>query len=230
MRLKVIAATLAGTILFAAAAPAQRPGETYRALGNEPFWSVTIENGTIRFEQPDSRPLIVKAPIPRPSFNGLRYETSRITVDVTRSRCSDGMSDRVYPDSVQVIVGRRTFNGCGGAAISEARNPVEGWWRVRAIDGRRLRGPGATIAFNGNRITGDTGCNRFSGSFRMERDRLVAGPIATTRRACQGPAMKQEKDLLGLLAGRLTISRMTNGALVMAARNGHSMVLVPAER
>jgi heat shock protein HslJ len=33
---------------------------------------------------------------------------------VKNQHCSDGMSDRVYPDKVQVTVDGRQFNGCGG--------------------------------------------------------------------------------------------------------------------
>ena len=33
---------------------------------------------------------------------------------VKNQQCSDGMSDRVYPDKVQVTVDGRRFEGCGG--------------------------------------------------------------------------------------------------------------------
>jgi hypothetical protein len=42
------------------------------------------------------------------------YHTPRIGVNIVHGRCSDGMSDRVYPDKVQVTVDGRRFNGCGG--------------------------------------------------------------------------------------------------------------------
>jgi len=42
------------------------------------------------------------------------YRTRRIDVNIVHARCNDGMSDRVYPDKVQVTVDGRRFNGCGG--------------------------------------------------------------------------------------------------------------------
>jgi uncharacterized membrane protein len=35
-------------------------------------------------------------------------------VNIVHGTCSDGMSDRVYPDKVQVTVDGRQFTGCGG--------------------------------------------------------------------------------------------------------------------
>jgi uncharacterized membrane protein len=42
------------------------------------------------------------------------YRTPRIDVNVVHAQCSDGMSDRVYPDKVQVTLDGKRFNGCGG--------------------------------------------------------------------------------------------------------------------
>src|SRR3546814_11116664 len=59
---------------------------------------------------------VVEAPTPdaRPTFNGRRYETRQMTVDITRTPCSDGMSDRRYPDTVRVKTRRGPARGCGG--------------------------------------------------------------------------------------------------------------------
>ena len=42
------------------------------------------------------------------------YQTPRINVNIVHGQCSDGMSDRIYPDRVQVTVDGRRFEGCGG--------------------------------------------------------------------------------------------------------------------
>jgi uncharacterized membrane protein len=47
-------------------------------------------------------------------FAGEIYRTRRIDVNLVHKACSDGMSDRVYPDKVQVTVDGRRFDGCGG--------------------------------------------------------------------------------------------------------------------
>lgn len=110
-----VAALLALSLVAGPAAAEQTDG--YRAIGTEPFWSLTIGRDVMRLKELDRRPVAVRTPAARPSFDGLRYVTRRMAVDVTRAPCSDGMSDRVYPDTVTVTVGRRTLRGCGGLAL-----------------------------------------------------------------------------------------------------------------
>jgi len=50
-----------------------------------------------------------------------------------------------------------------------------------------------------HRITGFGGCNNFSGSWLMEDERLVIGPLLSTRMAC--PDMDSERVLLSALDG-----------------------------
>jgi heat shock protein HslJ len=87
----------------------------YRALGQEPGWSLVIEHGTISYvgDYGDVR-ITVPAPSPRTSFNGHRYEAGRLTVDITHSLCNDAMSGRAFADRVMVIADGRTVHGCGG--------------------------------------------------------------------------------------------------------------------
>ena len=92
--------------------PASAP---YRAIGTEPFWNLTIDARHLTFTQPDAQP--IQQPTPRVivGIAGEIYQTPRINVNIVTSHgCSDGMSDRVYPDRVQVTVDGRQFNGCGG--------------------------------------------------------------------------------------------------------------------
>ena len=217
-------------LLIAGTATAQQREVPYKAIGTEPGWALTIEKGLIRYVGDYGRTRVTTtAPVPRPSFNGLRYVTPRITIDVTRSRCSDGMSDRDYPDSVTVTVGRKTVRGCGGDPIvAPPRAPViEGNWEVQSIEGRPVRGPrAATISFSGNRINGNSGCNNFGGSFRFERGYLITGPLMSTKMACMGPAMMQEQAITRLLGQRLSVSTNRDGKLVLSATGLRTLVLV----
>lgn len=87
----------------------------YRALGQEPGWSVTIAEGRIDYVGDYGETHInVPAPDPRTTFNGHRYETGRLTVDITHGRCNDAMSGFGYADTVMVIADGKTVHGCGG--------------------------------------------------------------------------------------------------------------------
>ena len=101
-------------LLLGACATAPTPA-AYRAIGQEPGWTLTIADGRMLYvgDYGETR-IDVAAPEPRTSFNGHRYETARLTVDVTHGRCNDAMSGRGYADQVLVIAGGKSVRGCGG--------------------------------------------------------------------------------------------------------------------
>jgi uncharacterized membrane protein len=90
--------------------------EHYEARGNEPGWSLLIAKGRMVYTGDYGKTKIAVArPDPRPSFNGLRYVTPRLTVDVTYSRCNDDMSGRGFEHQVSVTTADgKAVRGCGG--------------------------------------------------------------------------------------------------------------------
>jgi uncharacterized membrane protein len=87
----------------------------YRALGQEPGWALTIAGGRIDYVgNYGEKKINVARPEPRTTFNGHRYETERLIVDITHGRCNDAMSGHGYADKVMVIADGETYRGCGG--------------------------------------------------------------------------------------------------------------------
>ena len=101
---------------FTTPAPASAAAERYTARGQEPGWLVEIGGGRIDYTG-DYGEVRISAPRPepRPSFNGRRYVTPRLTVDITYARCNDAMSGHGYEHQVLVIAEGRRVRGCGGA-------------------------------------------------------------------------------------------------------------------
>jgi heat shock protein HslJ/uncharacterized membrane protein len=205
-------------ILAALAAPAAghaQGGPSYRALGTEPFWSVTIGGGRMVYDDPEGRRVAVRTPAARPSFNGRRYVTRRLAVDITRQQCSDGMSDRIFADTVLVTVDGRTLRGCGGAILPPATLQNTSW-EIVGIDGVRV--PGGEqyqLSFSANQVSGRAGCNSFSGRYQVGRDGFQAGPLGMTRMACPGPDMQHEQAVSRILAGRVRLYYPDGQTLVM---------------
>jgi uncharacterized membrane protein len=90
------------------------PPPPYHAVGTEPFWNLLIDEHDITFVQPDQQPVRQRTPAVIHGFAGEIYQTPRINVNIVHATCSDGMSDRAYPDKVQVTVDGKRFAGCGG--------------------------------------------------------------------------------------------------------------------
>lgn len=104
---------LTGALAGCMAIPAAPP-PPYHAVGNEPFWNLLIDEHDITFVQPEQQPIRQPTPKVIVGVAGEIYQTPRINVNIVHAQCSDGMSDRVYPDKVQVTVDGKRFDGCGG--------------------------------------------------------------------------------------------------------------------
>jgi heat shock protein HslJ len=87
----------------------------YRAVGQSADWTLVIDDRFLTFiPAPGAPPILQPAVEPIIGIAGEIYQTPRIGVNVVHAQCSDGRTDRVYPDRVQVDVDGRRYEGCGG--------------------------------------------------------------------------------------------------------------------
>lgn len=95
--------------------PSYQPSETtYRAIGTEPFWDLEIGRDLIFTDRGSNVSVTQPTPPPTPGTAGTTYRTNRLEVNVVHRQCNDGMSNRSYPDTVDVRVdGRQRYRGCG---------------------------------------------------------------------------------------------------------------------
>lgn len=191
---------------------------SYRALGTEPFWSVTIAEGRMIYDSPDGG-FTVPAPAVRETGDGRRYETRRITLDIWAAECSDGMSDRRYPETVRATVDGRTLNGCGGMVLPPA-SLADTSWSIVEIGGEAVSGERYAMQFTTDRMSGQAGCNRFSGGYTLAGETLTAGALAMTRMACPGPAMQHEQRASRILSGPVRITYPDGDTLVLTGADG----------
>lgn len=102
-----------------------------------------------------------------------------------------------------------TLSSPTGGALTLDREPPPQLamtrWRVTGFNNGRqaVVGPEAdsalTLRFDDGEISGDSGCNRFNGSYTIEGDRISMGPLMSTRRLCPEPLMDQEQLFLAAL-------------------------------
>ena len=224
-------ALLAGCTVIPRGAPPPVPSEpsssdSYSASGTEPGWTLKVTSGRLSYEGDYGATRIdVPRPEARTTFNGHRYETARLTVDVTHGECSDGMSDRLYEDSVTVTADGKTVKGCGGAILSPQTLEGTDWVILRVGEMDALADRPADIAFTNGRVSGTTGCNRFSGSYDVNTTALTLGPLAATKMACPGTAMEQENKLLAILKGTIGMTFRNGDTLILTGANGRTVTL-----
>lgn len=87
----------------------------YRAVGQSADWTLIIDDRFLTFiPGPGQQPILAPSVQPIIGFAGEIYQTPRINVNIVHGQCSDGRTDRVYPDKVQVSVDGSRYDGCGG--------------------------------------------------------------------------------------------------------------------
>ena len=93
----------------------------------------------------------------------------------------------------------KTVKGCGGAILPAADLTGTRWTFV-SIGGTPVAADRPTdLAFEGERMSGSAGCNRFGGSYAVEDGVLTAGQLAATLMACPGAGMAQERAFFDLM-------------------------------
>jgi heat shock protein HslJ len=83
---------------------------------------------------------------------------------------------------------------------------LDGDWLLAEIDGEQVD-PEAPrqVRFDGGRVSGRVGVNRFNGSFTLAEDSIEFGPAAATRMAGPPELMDLESQFYQALEGRHTL-------------------------
>ena len=92
-------------------------------------------------------------------------------------------------------------------------------WRLLAIDGDAAARPANHLKFDRGTLSASVGCNSLGGNFRIDDDRLIAGPLVQTEMYCEGAVWGQEQALSALLVGAPEM-RLSGGRLTLVSR-GH---------
>ncbi len=213
----------------AAETPPQGPGDqpaAYMALGTEPGWTLEITPSRLNYDGDyGETKIMVPNPGAKASVNGRTYTTDRLSVAIKQAPCSDGMSDRRYSDSVRVVADGKALQGCGGKILPPDTLAGSNWTFV-SIGGVAVAADRPTsLQFDGNRLSGSAGCNRFSGSYAADGGTLKAGPLMATEMACPGAGMTQEAAFFKLMAVPVSLTFADDGTLILTGEGGKTAVL-----
>jgi heat shock protein HslJ len=135
----------------------------------------------------------------------------------TYTATSDSLT--IYDDSGALIL---TY--AAGAA-----NPLEGEWVVTGYNNGSeavvspITGTTLTATFTADMISGNAGCNTFTGSYKLDGDQVTIGPLAATRMACDEAIMTQETQLLTALQTPATVEA-TGGKVTLRDASGAMQV------
>ncbi len=210
-------------------------------FGNEPSWSVAlVEPGAARLAFPDAPATAYRGSETRLAHLGewvwrgkpVAGNGGDLVAFLRESACSDGMSDAKHPVVARVsLADGRFFAGCCRLASARGEGPavapqsIDGaTWRLTQLPGKDASALASssrplTVRFEGGRISGFSGCNRFVGGYALDRDRVTIGPLAGSMMACGEQATALEKAVLGGLAGTHRFA-VAGGSLTLTAESG----------
>jgi putative lipoprotein len=87
---------------------------------------------------------------------------------------------------------------------------------------------GLDVEVTDETISGDTGCNRFHGPYRVDGPTMSIGPLAATRRAGSPAEMEQERAILAAFASVTGWHLASDRIDLLRADGGIALVLTRA--
>ncbi len=213
-------------------------GIYFRAMGNEPEWSLKISSKQIEFTSllPDFKSF--NAPHVDPiramdaNVKTYRLTTSNGTVAITieQQKCTNTMSGQEMPYTVRVEIKNnsntsKTFSGCGYYVIDSQLHDI---WVLEKMNGENVSVnkfskelPYLEINTTEGTFMGYAGCNRMNGVLFFEKGVLRFTNISTTRMACL--PQNRESELLHSLESSTTY-QVANMRLTLTNPSGIVLV------
>lgn len=118
-----------------------------------------------------------------------------------------------------------TFACCACVARTPAdERLVDSSWTFVSIDEMEpVRPAGARLTITAESLSATVGCNGMGGAWKIEGERLIAGPLAGTKKYCAGPIWDQEQALSSLLVAAPKLE--LDGDRLTLRSSGHSAEL-----
>jgi uncharacterized membrane protein len=100
---------------------AEARGVTFRAIGQEPGWSLEIQPARGIFVTADYGQVRVHTPLPEPQRSddgatevyAVQTEAHSLVLTIRRTPCSDIMSGETFETTVELVLDGQTLHGCG---------------------------------------------------------------------------------------------------------------------
>lgn len=175
-----------------------KAGIDFIARGNEPYWNLEIDfNGTLRFTTLESDSIVSKTPSPVLEGNATQLNVSegetQLSVKFSPVGCINNMTGSYSDYAVEINFNNgKLESGCG-----EFINPayqLSGTWQLVSLNGETAKAedysrelPELNFEAFAQKVSGYSGCNRLTGSYKADETGLLNFlPLATTRMMCEG--------------------------------------------
>lgn len=199
----------------------------YRSQGNEPFWSLEIDNGTVVFN-PLHGDLIAATILKTLEIPGGYEYTAEsgddvIIVEILDQVCLDNMTGMPYPDTVMVRINDKKLQGCGGVPGNLLQDVQ---WKVEMLDETGIiTDSRITVVFGQKRVAGHSACNHYIADYQLTGEYLSISKPASTRKACRIDIMEQEKQFLKMLQNVMRFGVVSDDRIKLITRDHGNITL-----
>ena len=212
----------------------------FRAMGNEPEWSLKISNEKIVFTSLAEGFETFTAPHVAPNrtmdANVKMYHGTtalgEIKIQIQHLNCTNTMSGEILPYTVKVEITKnkslapKVFNGCGNYITDYRLHDI---WVLETLNNKKAEVadfskelPNLEINTSKNTFNGFSGCNRIAGSIFFENGLLRFTDIMGTKMHC-GDGNKESEFLKALQSS--TTYEIGNNRLTLSNPSGVQLVL-----
>ena len=181
--------------------------------------AIVFRTNNNKIQLTSQTPTVQKLPGGKGSIYRAITDAGTLAVRVTNQPCSDTASSQTLPYTVEVTANAQAYMGCG--QFLNETSPI-GKWTMQQMNGQALnaadftRGlPSLELQTENNRVTGDGGCNRISGEYKLQDKQVSFGKMISTRMACPGPVMTFENNYLQLLSDKAYTFELSADQLIL---------------
>ena len=101
--------------------------------------------------------------------------------------------------------------------------PNTNWALTAMYSQAPLPNSGITLSFVGNQVSGNSGCNSYSGPYSVSGNAITIGPLTQTQRACDANLMEQERVYLLALQSATNFS-LSGNQLILRDAGGQALL------
>ncbi|MFL0353369.1 META domain-containing protein [Xanthomarina sp. GH4-25] len=123
-----------------------------------------------------------------------------------------------------ILLSLFTFMSCGNSKDAKAMEnsnqimaQIPGTYQVTSIEKNDASSNNLTLQFDNitKTVSGFSGCNRFTGNYKLDGNSITLGPLASTRMACKGSENTIEQKMLQALS-QVNVIRFENQELILS--------------
>ena len=92
-----------------------------------------------------------------------------------------------------------------------------------------IPGSRVTVNFEDDQVSGNGGCNSYSGEYQVHGEKIEIGMLMSTLMACADPAMMEQETIFMQSLGNARSFEIVDGQLQIIGSDGEALIFIPMQ-